>query len=310
MDIEQLRTFDRIARDLSFTKAAARLNVTQATVSMRMRALEDLLGVSLFHRGRIVSLTDQGQTFLPYARRMLNATHEANAALRRSERGSVSIVCLRSMVSALITDALIRYQHIHPAVDIAVHEGKHTHLTAMLHERRAELGIIAWPNLDSLVTDLVPLMVMRERVPLVIAPCIAQHLPPSPTLAEIIALQPRAISVSWWQVEPDSAKTIKRHAASTIELPTGTARRMAIRCEGFGLFAHSAVRDDLEAGRLVELTPCDLEPSYRDTALVAISEEVLNRQAVRDFAREVAIECARAGTVIENRLDYMPLAAE
>ena len=32
MDLDQIRTFDRIAQDLSFTKAAARLNVTQATV--------------------------------------------------------------------------------------------------------------------------------------------------------------------------------------------------------------------------------------------------------------------------------------
>ena len=38
MDLDQIRTFDRIAQDLSFTKAAARLNVTQATVSMRIRA--------------------------------------------------------------------------------------------------------------------------------------------------------------------------------------------------------------------------------------------------------------------------------
>ena len=81
MDIDQLRTFDRITRDLSFTKAAARLNVTQATVSMRMRVLEDHLGVTLFTRGRKVALTDQGMTFLPYARRILAAAQEGREAV-------------------------------------------------------------------------------------------------------------------------------------------------------------------------------------------------------------------------------------
>src|ERR1700709_2112750 len=96
---DQLRTFDRIARELSFTKAAARLNVTQATVSMRIRALEELLGVSLFNRGRQVSLTDQGLSFLPYARRMLSAAEEGREALRRVDRGRVTIGSLRSLVS-------------------------------------------------------------------------------------------------------------------------------------------------------------------------------------------------------------------
>ena len=40
MDLDQLRTFDRIVRDQSFTRAAAYLNITQATASMRIRALE------------------------------------------------------------------------------------------------------------------------------------------------------------------------------------------------------------------------------------------------------------------------------
>ena len=74
MDLDQLRTFDRIVREQSFTRAAAYLNITQATASMRIRALENLLGVTLFQRGRTVTLTDQGMTFLPFARRIIGAT--------------------------------------------------------------------------------------------------------------------------------------------------------------------------------------------------------------------------------------------
>ncbi len=302
MDLDQIRTFDRIAQDLSFTKAAARLNVTQATVSMRMRALEDLLGVPLFTRGRKVALTDQGMTFLPYARRILSAAQEAKEALRRSERGRVAVASLRSLVAPLITDALLRFQDKHPGIDVTVIEGQHRHLTAMLHERQAELGVIAWPNLDPLLPGLVPLVVMREPAPLVMAPELASRLPASYTLADLLALCPRVISLRWWQVEPDSAAALAQRAGSTVELPTGPARRLTIRGAGFGAFVRSAIIDDLAAGRLVEVTPADFEPLHRDTALVVLNEAVLERPALHDFAQEIAIECARVGTVIENRL--------
>jgi len=302
MDFDQIKTFDRIAQDLSFTKAAARLNVTQATVSMRMRALEDLLGVPLFHRGRKVTLTDQGMTFLPYARRMLSAAQEAREALRRADRGRISLASLRSLVSPLVTDALVRFQDRHPGVDVVVYEGNHTHLMAMLHDRQAELGIIAWPNLDPLVPNLVPLVVMREEVPLVVAPDIARRLGPRYTVADVLELVPRVISLRWWQVDPDGASALAQRSGTCVELPTGPARRLAIKGAGFGLFVRSAIIDDLAAGRLAEIQPVDFEPLHRDAALVALSTASLERPAVRDFANEIVIECGRIGTVIENRL--------
>lgn len=309
MDLDQIRTFDRIAQDLSFTKAAARLNVTQATVSMRMRALEDLLGVTLFHRGRHVALTDQGMTFLPYARRILAAAMEARDALRRSERGRVAIASLRSLVSPLITDSLVRFQDKHPGVDVVVLEGQHRHLTGMLHERQAELGIIAWPNLDPLLPDLVPLVVMREPVPLAVAPEIAARLPHDYTIADVLALVPRVISLRWWQVDPDGAAALTRRAPTCVELPTGPARRLAIKGAGFGCFVRSAIIDDLATGRLVEINPADFEPLHRDAALVALDESILDRPPLRDFAHEIARECARVGTILESRLAPLPANA-
>lgn len=307
MDLDQIRTFDRIARDLSFTKAAARLNVTQATVSMRIRALEEQLGVPLFHRGRQVRLTDQGMTFLPHARKMLSAAQEARDALRRSERGRVSLACLRSLVSPLITDSLVRFQDRHPGVDVTVHEGNHRQLTSMLHEREAELGIIAWPNLDPLLPGLEPLLVMREPVPLVVAPEIAAKLPARYAVADVLRLVPRVIMLRWWQADPDGAVALSQRSETCVELPTGPGRRLAIKGAGFGAFVRSAIIDDLEAGRLVTIEPVDFEPLHRDTALVTLSPEVLDRPAMRDFALEIAAECARVGTILENRL--VPKAA-
>lgn len=303
MDLDQIRTFDRIAQDLSFTKAAAKLNVTQATVSMRMRALEDQLGVPLFHRGRTVRLTDQGMTFLPYARRMLQAAQEAREALRRVERGRVSIGSLRSLVTPLITESLLRFQARYPSVDVVIKEGRQNQITNMLHEREIEMGILCWPNLDPLVTDLEPLLIMREAVPFVVSAAIAAELGPTPRIDDVLKRVPRLISIGWWQVYPDPALALFRRAPVSVELPTGPARRLAIKGEGVGFFVASAVRNDIEEGRLAVIRPVDVEPIHRDIAMVVRNKSVLERDMLADFAREIAKECATNGTIFENHLN-------
>lgn len=64
--LNALRAFEAAARHLSFTKAAAELNVTPGAISHQVKSLEALLGVQLFHRlTRALRLTDAGQTALP-----------------------------------------------------------------------------------------------------------------------------------------------------------------------------------------------------------------------------------------------------
>ncbi len=68
MDTILARTFLAIAETGSFVSAAARLNVTQSTVSARVRALETELGQKLFERGRAgAAVTDAGRRFALYA---------------------------------------------------------------------------------------------------------------------------------------------------------------------------------------------------------------------------------------------------
>lgn len=305
MDLDQLRTFDRIVRHQSFTRAAAHLNITQATASMRIRALEQLLGVPLFVRGRTVTLTDQGMTFLPYARRIIGTVQEGREALRRVERGRVSIGSLRTLVSPLITESLVRFQEKYPSVDVVVQEGRQAQIAAMLHEREVEMGILCWPNIDPLIVDLEPLVIMRERVPLVVSPEVAARLSSQPSIDEVLALVPRVISLRWWQADPETAAALPRLGQTSVELPTGPARRLAIRGEGLGFFVNSAIAEDVKAGRLVEIAPVGFEPLHRDTAMAVRSLSVLERPMLADFIREIAKECARAGVILDNRLDQV-----
>src|SRR6476661_1284663 len=72
MELRHLRYFVAVAEHLSFTRAAARVHVTQSTLSHQIRQLEDELGHVLFDRiGKRVMLTEAGETFLGYASRAL-----------------------------------------------------------------------------------------------------------------------------------------------------------------------------------------------------------------------------------------------
>ncbi|MBM7599200.1 DNA-binding transcriptional LysR family regulator [Virgibacillus halotolerans] len=69
MNENQLQSFLTIAKYRSYSKAAVALNVTQPTITFRIKALEDILGCKLFSRsGHEIFLTKEGNMFIEYAK--------------------------------------------------------------------------------------------------------------------------------------------------------------------------------------------------------------------------------------------------
>src|SRR4051812_36907005 len=97
MDVHgrDLRYFTSVAEELSFTRAAERLFVSQPALSKQIRMLEKQLGVILFERDRrTVRLTAVGEALLPHAREVLAAWQAAEAAVeeaRTAERCTLVI---------------------------------------------------------------------------------------------------------------------------------------------------------------------------------------------------------------------------
>ena len=78
MELRQLRYFITLANELSFTRAAKLLHVSQPPLSYQIAQLEDELGARLFERtSRIVSLTEAGKALVPHAKAILDRTEEA-----------------------------------------------------------------------------------------------------------------------------------------------------------------------------------------------------------------------------------------
>src|SRR5262249_2307659 len=86
--LDLIQGFEAAARNLSFTKAAEELFVTQSAVSRQIRALEEHLGVPLFERRhRALSLTEPGRTLYRAATDLLERLQEVTDRLRTT--GSV-----------------------------------------------------------------------------------------------------------------------------------------------------------------------------------------------------------------------------
>jgi DNA-binding transcriptional LysR family regulator len=72
MELRHLRYFVAVADALSFTKAAENLHLAQPSLTRQIQDLEEEIGVRLFDRtGKGISLTEEGQSFLLDARRLL-----------------------------------------------------------------------------------------------------------------------------------------------------------------------------------------------------------------------------------------------
>lgn len=94
MDMNQIRTFLAVAANGSFLEAAARMHVTQSTVSSRIQGLETFLGASLFVRNRSgATLTTAGQRFVHHAKSFVLTLDQArhDVGLPSRYRASITI---------------------------------------------------------------------------------------------------------------------------------------------------------------------------------------------------------------------------
>jgi LysR family transcriptional regulator, glycine cleavage system transcriptional activator len=117
-----LRTFEAVARHLSFTMAAADLALTQSAVSHQIRALEDHLGARLFqrrHRG--IEMTPEGQTFLEGVRAGLDSILLATERIRNQNRvGVLTVASPAAFAIWWLVPRLGRFAALHPDIEVRI----------------------------------------------------------------------------------------------------------------------------------------------------------------------------------------------
>jgi DNA-binding transcriptional LysR family regulator len=167
MDIRQLQYLAALARERHFTRAAVSCNVTQPTLSGRIRQLELELEVPIVERGqRYRGLTPEGERVLKWAHVMLKnwqAMQEELGHLKDHETGLNGRLVLGGIPSSLPMIPLLtkKIRAMHPGIDFTVLSQSSEQIIRGLADFSVDVGITYLDNepIEGLVTT--PLYIER-----------------------------------------------------------------------------------------------------------------------------------------------------
>ena len=122
MDVRDLQVFLSVARHLNYTRAAEEVNLSQPSVSVRMRELERDLGLKLFEQlGKKIALTEAGDLLVPYAGRVIAAMADARDAIDQMqglERGSLRIGASTTPGMYLVPRTIAHFKRRYPKINV------------------------------------------------------------------------------------------------------------------------------------------------------------------------------------------------
>ena len=123
MRLEQLQAFLAVADTGSFQAAAKQCGVTQSTVSRQIRAIEESMGVPLFHRSAQTKLTLAGDSLLPRATRICREWTQACQDIDDLMNGKQTELCvagIQSVCAYLLPPIVTQFCDSHPNVQLRV----------------------------------------------------------------------------------------------------------------------------------------------------------------------------------------------
>lgn len=148
MELRDLKVFAAVAEAGVVTRAAAQLNTVQSNVTARVHALEEELGVPLFHRhSRGMSLTSAGMQLQPYAAKILALVEEAKGAVSDSgePRGVLRLGSMETTAAMRMPSLLISFTKRFPLIDVNFYTGTTEELLQDVLDRKVDGAFVAGP---------------------------------------------------------------------------------------------------------------------------------------------------------------------
>jgi LysR family transcriptional regulator, low CO2-responsive transcriptional regulator len=146
--LRQMRVFAAVARNLSFTRAARELHLTQPAVSQQVKLLEEEVGLPLFEQiGRKVHLAPAGAELLRYtdqAMELLRQASESLAAMRGLKRGVLKLGAV-STAKYFAPSLLSAFTPAYPEVTIKFEVGNREEIIQRLAANEIDLVIMGRP---------------------------------------------------------------------------------------------------------------------------------------------------------------------
>lgn len=142
----RLQVFVVVARELSFTRAAEELAVSQPAVTKHIKELERLLSVPLFRRsGNRISLSDEGARLLPFAKGVLEGYEKLDGALEVAEgemSGRLRIGASTTIAQYILPEILARFRGAYPGVEVTLMSGNSEEVLAEVESDRVDVALV------------------------------------------------------------------------------------------------------------------------------------------------------------------------
>jgi len=254
--LNQLSSFLAVAREGSVSAAAAKLYVTQPSISAAVSALSRELGVDLTERvGRGIGLTAAGEAFRPYAADVLGLVEQGRTAAREASdvsMRSLRIVAVATAAECVVPSLLRSFGRFHPEINLSLEVANRTTLFERVLEHEADVGIAGRPPDDERIAGRA---FLDNEIVLIAAP---DHRLVGGNPVELSALA----DLVWLIREPGSgtrqlvAGLLSEHALRprTLTLGSNGAIKEAVRLGlGVSLQPRVAVEHELRAGTIGEI---------------------------------------------------------
>jgi len=251
--LTSVRYFEAAARHLSFTKAAAELNVTHSAISHQVKALEDWLGVPLFRRlNRALALTEAGQAYVVPVREAMERLAAGTRAVRaRDGSGALTVSTLPSFAAKWLVPRLRGFREGWPDIDVRISASQK--MIDFSRDDDVDCAIRygrgpTWPGTDS------ALLIAEDFAPVCSPKLLEGPLPlrRPEDLVHNSLLQDYDWNINLWERWLQAAGValpVQRHALSF----NSSSLMIQAAIDGLGVALSQGVLsgDDLAAGRLV-----------------------------------------------------------
>jgi LysR family transcriptional regulator, transcriptional activator of the cysJI operon len=173
VQLSELKVFVIAADELSFSRAAERLHLSQSAVSQNIQSLEREFGVELFaRRGRSVRLTEAGQALLPMAQEAVGTIQRTREVMHQIEdkvAGELVIGCSTTSGKYLLPSLVAEFRREYPLVRVGIKVLSRDEVITRLIDERLALGV-ASQKIEHRDLEYIPFF--EDRVILIVP---AQH---------------------------------------------------------------------------------------------------------------------------------------
>jgi DNA-binding transcriptional LysR family regulator len=285
----RMQVFHAVAKQLSFTRAAELLSMTQPAVTFQIKQLEEHFNTRLFDRGHgRISLTPAGEMVLQYADRILNLTSEMDVQVSEMSGdvgGPLLIGASTTIAEFMLPRILGEFKAMHPDVRPIMAVANSEAIELRIAERALDIGFIESPSTNpSLETEVCcddelvvicspdfPLAGLKEVTP--------QQLLAHPFISREEGSGTREFTRSYFRnagLDPDRMEQVMEVGspiAANGVLETGV---------GFSIASHVSV---MRAERLGDLVVIPLKPRLTRPLTAVYAKEKFRSRLVKSFAQ-------------------------